>query len=99
MRTSEEELNQIDERQKAIIKQIQENLETALRNLHNAIRSSGIASTQAFNNAMTRLDEYAFWMSQCSIKLPESNEGDTGLPEVVEGETINETVADEGVSE
>lgn len=57
--------------QEAVVKQIQDNLETALKNLHNAIKSSSLAPNEAFRNAMSRLDEYSFWMGQCGIQLPE----------------------------
>ena len=64
-------MNELTPEQQAMVKQIQDNLETALKNLHNAIRSSGLSATQAFVHAMARLDEYAFWMGQCGIQLPE----------------------------
>lgn len=74
--------------QEAVIKQIQDNLETALKNLHNAIRSSWLAATQAYLNAMCRLDEYAFWMSQCQIQMPGMDQPMEEVEPAIESEPV-----------
>lgn len=87
-------MNDLTPEQQALVKQIQDNLETALKNLHNAIKSSGLATTQAFSNAMTRLDEYAFWMSQCQIEMPGTDAPVEEIAEVItENEPVDGTVA------
>ena len=63
-------MNGLTPEQEAIVKQTQDNLDTALKNLHNAVKSSGLSVTQAYMNAMCRLDEYSFWIGQCQIELP-----------------------------
>lgn len=92
-------MNELTPEQQSMVKQIQDNLETALKNLHNAIRSSGLSATQAFGHAMARLDEYAFWMSQCQIEMPGTDAPVDEIMVADESEPVAGTVPEAGALE